>query len=136
TGVQTCALPILEPILLDVLSFSPPEDWSRVDSRLKIIKSYDWLLFTSAMGAKFFFERMHSLSLPLGWGSSPRVGAVGERTARVLAENGGRVDFIPIRFLTRALAEDLPGNSGRVLLLRADIADPAMRETLKKRGFE
>ncbi len=44
---------------------------------------------------------------------------------------------MPSAYLTQKLAEELPSSAGkRVLLLRADIADPLMSERLRRRGFD
>lgn len=59
------------------------------------------------------------------------------RVPGALSKMGAATVFTPSSYLTRRLAEELPGNSGRrVLLLRADIADPAMSEELRGRGFD
>lgn len=120
---------------LDLLSFAPPESWDAVDSSLKSLGSYDWVLFTSSTGAKFFAERMRSLGIDTQWVPPPRVGAVGEGTAEALKREGVRVDFTPRRFLAAALAEELPQGTGRVLLLRADRASKAPTQMLLQRGF-
>ncbi len=125
----------LEVVSLDLLSFLPPASWTRVDSKLLRLKDFDWVLFTSSTGVQFFLVRMRELGLPLAWGSAPKVGAVGKGTAGALSAAGVRVDFKPDRYLTKALAEQLPGSGGKVLLLRADIADKAMVAYLAGRGF-
>src|SRR5208283_2758856 len=77
------------------------------------LDSFDWLVFTSAIGVEFFAERMRALSLRLDWRGNPLVASVGRRTAEKLSAAVG----------------------ARVLLLRADIADPKLSEGLRARGF-
>ena len=98
----------IEPIIVDVLALSPPEDWSQVDGRLGELGDYDWLVFTSAPGARFFVERARILGIAPGDGRT-KIAAVGTKTAGTLASAGWKVDFMPTRFLARALAEELPG---------------------------
>ena len=124
----------LEPIALDVLAISPPEDWSEVDLRLRALDEYDWLLFTSAAGARSFAERARALGIAPK-GVRAKVAAVGTRTGAELSRAGWGVSFTPSAFLTMALAEELPG-AGRALLLRNDIADPSMGDVMRRRGFE
>jgi uroporphyrinogen III methyltransferase / synthase len=124
----------IEPIIVDVLALSPPEDWSQVDRRLRELEDYDWLLFTSAPGARFFVERTRTLGID-SKDCQTKVAAVGTKTAAALATAGWKVDFMPTRFLTRALAEELPGG-GKALLLRTEIADPSLVELMRRRGFE
>jgi uroporphyrinogen III methyltransferase / synthase len=124
----------LEPISVDVLALSAPEDWSQVDRRLREIDDYDWLLFTSAAGARFFAERARTLGIDSKDGRT-KIAAVGTKTAAALAGAGWKVDFTPSRFLTRALAEELPGG-GKALLLRTEIADRSLGDVMRRRGFE
>ena len=127
----------LEVVSVDTLEFLPPGDWSPVDRRLNKLCEFDWLLITSATGAAFFTHRMKMLSLPLGWRGKPLVGVVGEKTGAALREEGTRVAFAPSKFLTEALADELPRNRGKkVLILRADIGDPGLASKLRQRGFK
>ncbi|TLX97401.1 MAG: uroporphyrinogen-III synthase [Thaumarchaeota archaeon] len=98
----------MEPVPLDLLSLLPFEDWSEVDRRLSKLRSYDWVLFTSPVGVRYFAERMRHLGFGPGWEAPPRVGAVGERTADALRSNGVRVDFVPEHFLSISLGVELP----------------------------
>ncbi|TLY15282.1 MAG: uroporphyrinogen-III synthase [Thaumarchaeota archaeon] len=120
----------MEPVPLDLLSLLPFEDWSEVDRRLSKLRSYDWVLFTSPVGVRYFAERMRHLGFGPGWEAPPRVGAVGERTADALRSNGVRVDFVPEHFLSISLGVELPGPGGRVLLLRGDIGEKAILSKL------
>jgi uroporphyrinogen-III synthase len=125
------------PITVDTIYLSPPEDWSVVDGVLRRLHSFDWLVFTSAIGVEYFESRMNALSLRLGWEGKPLVASVGQRTAEKLSGLDVRPSFTPSSFLTVRLAEELPAEMGRrVLLLRADIADPKLSEGLRARGFD
>ena len=125
-----------DSVPVDTISLSPPEDWRVVDGVLRRLDSFDWLVFTSAIGVEFFAERMRALSLRLDWRGNPLVASVGRRTAEKLSGLGITTSFIPSSYLTKKLAEELPAAVGaRVLLLRADIADPKLSEGLRARGF-
>jgi uroporphyrinogen-III synthase len=126
----------LRAMTLSTLSFQEPVDWTTVDLQLRKLDSFDWLVFTSPTGVRFFARRLKELRLGFPPGARPRVAAVGEKTAERLLEEGFRVDFIPTRYLTSALASQMPSRSGRrVLLLRADIANKELVTTLRRRGF-
>ncbi len=125
------------PIAVDTISFLPPKSWTGIDASLRALRSYDWVVFTSVTGVEVFAQRMDELSLELPRGERPSFAAVGKSTAGALSKLGGSGAFIPSVYLTQKLAEELPIARGRrALVLRADIADPALSETLKKRGFE
>jgi uroporphyrinogen-III synthase len=125
------------PITVDTMSFLPPKSWSGIDASLKVLRSYDWVVFTSVTGVEFFARRMDELSLELPRGAPPSFAAVGKSTAGALSKLGVVGTFTPSSYLTQKLAEELPITRGRrALLLRADIADPAMSERLRMKGFE
>jgi uroporphyrinogen-III synthase len=125
-----------EPVPIDTIEFLPPEDWSRVDSSLKRLGEFDWLLFTSPTGAEFFAQRMKALSLAVPWSGKPEVAAVGGKTSEALQMDGIKVGFVPSVFLTKALAEQLPrGRGKRLLVLRSDIGDPEVVAILEGDGF-
>lgn len=126
-----------EPVSIDTIEFLPPKDWSTVDASLLGLGEFDWLLFTSATGAEFFGQRMKELSLSVRWEGRPAVAAVGDKTRAALQRAGVDVDFVPSVYLTKALADELPSDLGkRILMLRADIGDPEAAAALMRRGFE
>lgn len=126
----------LNPVPVDTFSLAPPRDWSKVDRLLSQLTTFDWIVFTSTSGAKYFGIRMKTLGLPIPWDGRPRVAAVGQQTAKALVELGIKTDFVPSSYVTRVLAEELPADQGaKVLLLRADIADRNLAQRLLERGF-
>ena len=110
------------------------------------LASYDWLVFTSGNGVRFFFERVASGEWRVAsgeWGRQnglasgewPRVGAVGEATARLLLERGVKADFVPEAFTGEQLALGLGDMAGKkVLLARAKIGRPEIVDLLRERG--
>ncbi|HKH89071.1 MAG TPA: uroporphyrinogen-III synthase, partial [Acidimicrobiales bacterium] len=74
---------------------------------------------------------------------SAKVAAIGDGTARALAEQGVIADLVPGRFVAEALAEAFPepsaraspGQKERVLLPRAAVARDVLPEALAAKGF-
>jgi uroporphyrinogen III methyltransferase / synthase len=125
-----------EPVSIETMTFSPPEDWSAVDDSLKRLRQFDWLIFTSAKGAEFFARRASELSIRVPWRGKPAVAAVGEKTRAALRKAGVKVRFVPSEYLGETLAVELPSDRGEeALLLRAHISSPVMTRVLKNRGF-
>jgi uroporphyrinogen III methyltransferase/synthase len=99
------------------------------------LESADWLVITSANGAVALAERMAAggRALPAG----VRLAAVGPATKAALEDAGLRVDHVPNRYLTVAIAEGLGDVAGRrVVLARADAATPDLRDALLRAGAE
>jgi uroporphyrinogen III methyltransferase/synthase len=134
-----------EPVLAPAIEVRPLEDPSALDAALRAVRAYDWVVFTSANGVRHVWRRLEALGLggaledgehgrPPG---VPRVAAIGPATAAALERRGVRPDFVPAAYVAEALGRDLPlGPGARVLCLRADLARPALREILARRGAE
>jgi uroporphyrinogen-III synthase len=130
-----------DPVSVPTIDLLPPRDWSSIDASLRDLQRYDWLVFTSANGVAMFNQRIEDLGLKHDWSGKPEVAAVGEGTARKLRDSRIPVAFVPSVFLTRALGDELPMRvdsqvKPRALLLRTNIAEARLVETLRDRGFE
>ena len=104
-----------------------------LDNAIRSLDGAAWLVITSVNGAAALLERMSALgrSLPEG----VRLAAVGPATAAALEAGGMRVDHVPARYRTVAIAEGLGDVAGkRVVLARADAATRSLRDALLERG--
>jgi uroporphyrinogen-III synthase len=128
------------PICLPVINFVPlptPE----LDRALIRLSRYDWLIFTSANAVRFFFDRLDAVGslannyqLPFT-NSRLRTAAVGQATARLLAEKEIVVDFVPEEFTGQQLVLGLGSVAGqRILLPRARIGRPEIPNLLREQG--
>lgn len=124
----------VHPILWDTIDFAPPLSWSKVDSSLKRLREFDWVVFTSPTGFKFFIKRCKELKISPD-GNKPSYAAVGPGTAKAMEEFGIKVRFMPSVYLTESLAKNIPLSAGeRVLLLRSDLASKELPNLLQMRG--
>ena len=98
------------------------------------VRSYDWIVLTSANGAHRFLRCLHD-ARDLG---GVRVAAIGPGTAEVLAQANVRADLIPTRYVAESLLEEFsaPGpQGGRVLLARAEVARDVLPDGLRALGW-
>ena len=117
----------------------PPASMERVDEAVRTAGSFDWVIFTSAAGPAAVRERLDRLGTDARVFGKARLAAIGEATAAAVRERLAlRVDLMPTRSVAEALADDLrqAGETAgkRFLLLRADIARPALVERLRTDG--
>ena len=86
------------------------------------LPAWDWVVFSSVPGVRFFFDHLAALGLDVRALGGVRVAAVGRETAQSLAHRGLVPDCVPESFQAEALAAALlPKIKGlRVLLPRAD----------------
>ncbi|MEA2641139.1 MAG: uroporphyrinogen methyltransferase / synthase [Chloroflexota bacterium] len=113
------------------IAIEPPESWEAADWAIAH-GGYDWAVFTSANGVRFFLDRLATTHSPSDWFRATRLAAIGPATTRALADAGLKVDLMPDEFVAEALvaclldAGDLTAR--RILLPRGNIA----RETLSR----
>ncbi|WP_213806709.1 uroporphyrinogen-III synthase [Granulicella sp. dw_53] len=126
------------PILIPTIELAPPESFSALDAALAAIRSYDWLIFTSANAVDAFHRRAqfhHLTAIPR------RIAVIGPATARAVEAIGLQVDLIPSRYVAESLAEALlpqtglsPDAPANMLLVRAEQARDTLPEALTAAG--
>lgn len=90
---------------------------------------YDWIIFTSVNGVKYFFE-LHQGQLP------NRIAAVGAKTKEALEALGYNVDMIPKQFSAEDLVDSFKGmDPTSILLIQGNLARPLLREELGRIGY-
>lgn len=135
-----------EPILLSLIESVPNyahlKDVERSISQSNQSKkdNYNWLVFTSANGVKFFFEYLkNSQLIDFRSIASKKIAVIGSETATALKAYGIKADFIPSAYTSDALAQEwipLLTSTDRVLLLRAEEASSVLPEKLASNGIE
>lgn len=102
---------------------------------LRDISSFDWILFTSKNGVKFFMQAIKNLKIDVKELKILHIGAIGTKTAEMLKKYQLPVHFIPSIFTTEDLVYELQNIKGKKILLpRADIATPLLIKFLKEKG--
>ena len=128
TGAEVMELPTIEIV--------PPFSWKELDRILPRLRSYDWLIFTSANGVHFFWQRLREkgkIRLP----SSMKVCAIGPATAKQLKEKKISVDYIPKEFIAESILDGFQKKfikGKRILLARAKKARDILPKGLRKMG--
>ena len=110
-----------------------------LDRAIDQLKSYDWIIFTSANGVNFFWQRMKEKGKRLRLPSSLKVCAIGPATANQLKEKGISVDYMPKEFVAEAILkgfEKMPMKGKRILLARAKKARDVLPKGLRELGAE
>ena len=107
----------LEELGAEVLQFStielvPPASWADLDRAIDHIQSYDWLIFTSANGVKFFFARLFEKGTDIRRLAGLKICAIGKKTAAAVNAFGIMVDLVPDEFNAEGLIEAFINNVG------------------------
>ena len=127
------------PIAFPTIAIEPPSDWSGLDAALAELESYHWIIFTSANGVHFFFERLRQKGKDVRDLKGVNICCIGPATARQLEARGIRADLVPKEFIAEGILKsfaeiDLEGK--KILIPRAAKARELLPEGLKKMGAE
>jgi len=127
-----------EAVAAPAIRIEPPEDATPLIDAARDAASFDWIVFTSVNGVDAFFDALAEAGGDARSLAGVHLAAIGPATSGRLADHGLRADLEPNTYTGTAVAEaladtaDLEGTA--VLLPRADIAPPALAETLAARG--
>ncbi|MEW5762310.1 MAG: uroporphyrinogen-III C-methyltransferase [Bacillota bacterium] len=128
-----------EPREFPTIQVLPPEDWTPVDRAIANLGTFNWVVFTSANGVRFFIERLKGCGRDVRAFGAARLCAIGPKTRAALEQRGLLVDAVPEVYRAEAVAEVLSGRmrqGDKVLLPRADIARKELAEGLARLGAE
>ena len=137
-----------EIIEFRTIEIVPPDDWTEMDRAIEKIDSYTWLIFTSANGVKFFFQRLMDKDKDIRELKGVKICAVGTKTASAIKSHGLKVDLVPDKFNAEGLIEafslqkttgangSTPLNGIKILLPRAETAREVFPEKVRELGGE
>lgn len=124
----------LEPVGVPAIAIEIDPPGGRLDTAARVLHTFDWVVITSPNGVRAILTAAERISTALG---TPSWAAIGDATAAVLERQGIEVDFLPSRAEATAMAEELPLRAGQeVVLLRGDLAGPALATRLGERGAD
>jgi uroporphyrinogen III methyltransferase/synthase len=117
------------------IAIKPPDNTNELDIAVKGIGEYDWVVFTSVNGVRFFHERAKMLNVQFDGLNRVKVAAIGPATSRELERLGKKPSYVPEEYLSDEIARGLGDVKGkRILLPRADIASKRLPSLLRQQG--
>ena len=118
------------------IEIRPAADYGPLDKAIAQIGHYDWVIFTSANGVRFFLERMARAGANVG-AVNAKVCAIGPATRRAAESAGFRVTLVPAEYVAESMVAAFAGyelQGARMLLPRAAVARDVVPSELAKRG--
>ena len=100
----------LEELGAEIIDFPtieivPPENYDQLDKSIDKIETYDWLIFTSRNGVKYFFKRFFEKDRDIRDLKGLKICAIGTKTAKEIKKYGIKTDLIPEEFRAEGLIE-------------------------------
>ncbi len=124
-------------LLFPTIEIIPPASWKELDRAIEGLSRYDWIIFTSVNGVKYFFERLHVEKKDARHLNGIKIGVIGPRTTSALIDRGVSPDLVPDKYWAEGVMEELEGYSldgKRVLLPRPSVARHYIPKKLKGLG--
>jgi len=126
-----------ECLLFPAITILPPASWKELDKAIKSLSRYDWILFTSVNGVKYFFKRLKLQKKDTRYLNGINIGAIGPGTAAALIDKGINPDLIPDQYWAEGVVEGLKKSllvGKRILLPRPVIARDYIPKKLTELG--
>ncbi|MEI7729947.1 MAG: uroporphyrinogen-III C-methyltransferase [Verrucomicrobiota bacterium] len=123
---------------IPTIKIVPPENLENLKDALLELGTYDWLVFTSPNGVTAFFDYLMKGFGDIRAVGNVRIAAIGPATAAKVKEMHLRVDVMPEEYLAAkvgdAIAKFETVENLKMLLLRAEVANPELPEKLNEMG--
>src|SRR6202163_768923 len=123
-------------IEIPFIEIRKPQSHRPLDEALKNIRSYDWLIFTSANGVEAMWERFRNLRLTRRNLKHLQIAAIGPATKKAIVKHGLKVKMVPEEYVAESVVKGLRDKikGKRVVLIRAKVARDVIPEELRKAG--
>lgn len=125
-----------EVIELPTIEIRPPLNPAPLERAIAQLETYDWLIFTSANGVRFFMDRLQASDRDLR-ALRAKLCAIGPATRRAIEALHLKVDLMPEEYVAESLVAAFAGidlDGKRVLLPRAAVARDVVPVELARRG--
>jgi uroporphyrinogen-III synthase len=125
-------------IEIPFIEIRKPQSYVPLDTALKNIKSYDWLILTSANGVEAMWERVRKLRVTRRTLRRLKIAAIGPATKKAIVKHGLKVKMVPEEYVAESVVKGLRGEvkGKRVVLIRAKVARDVIPDELRAAGAE
>jgi len=122
---------------LPLIKIVPLDSYSEFDKQIKNIKRFDWIVFTSRYGVKYFFKRLIKIKSDARTLENIKIAAIGDSTKKALLDFGVIADLVPEKESSKGLLEefkkvDLEGK--KIFMPRSDLSDKNLSVGFKNLG--
>ncbi|MGO9599731.1 MAG: uroporphyrinogen-III C-methyltransferase [Isosphaeraceae bacterium] len=121
-----------EVLLAPSVEILPLTDHGPLDAAIARLAEYQWLVFTSSNGVRFFLDRLEKQGRDLRALGHLKLAAIGPGTAQTLGQFRLRADLVPGEYHSEGLAKALAAHASgcKILLARADRGRTVVKDEL------
>lgn len=120
-------------IEIPFIEIRKPRSFKPLDSALRNLAVYDWLILTSVNGVEAMWERMAKLHLSKRSLAHLSIAAIGPATRQAIEKRGVKVDVVPKEYVAESVVRSLKKKvkEKRVLVVRAKVARDVIPRELR-----
>ena len=132
-GLKALGADVIE---IPFIEIRPPRSYEPLDTALKHISEYEWLILTSVNGVDALAIRMKRLQISPKEFAHLRIATIGPSTRKAAESLGMKVSVVPPQYIAESVVESLRDKVGgqRVLLVRAAVARDLIPRQLRQMG--
>jgi uroporphyrinogen-III synthase len=129
-------------IEIPFIEIRKPQSFAPMDQALKDLKTYDWLILTSANGVEAMWERLRKLRITgrhlKRHFKHLEIAAIGPATKKAIVKHGFKVQMMPEEYVAESVVKGLRDkvNGKRILLVRAKVARDVIPDSLRDAGAQ
>jgi uroporphyrinogen-III synthase len=129
-GAKVIEIPFIE--------IRKPRSFKTLDSALRNLAAYDWLILTSVNGVEAMWGRLDKLQLARKPLNHLRIAAIGPATTKAIESRGAKVAVVPKEYIAESVVHSLKRKvkGKHVLLVRAKVARDVIPRELRKAGAQ
>jgi len=135
TSLRALGASVIE---IPFIEIRKPQSFAPMDQALRDLKTYDWLILTSANGVEAMWERLRKLRITRRHLQHLQIAAIGPATKRAIVKHGLKVKMVPEEYVAESVVKGLHDkvNGKRVLLVRAKVARDVIPDSLRAAGAQ
>lgn len=125
-----------EVVEIPFIEIRRPRSYKPLDTTLKNLEAYDWLILTSVNGVEALWERLAKLRISKKQLKHLKIAAIGPATRKAIEKRGLKVDIVPEEYVAESVVKSLRSKvrGKRILLARARVARDVIPRELRKLG--
>ena len=133
SGLRKVGAAVIE---IPFIEIRKPRSYKPLDTALKNLRDYDWLILTSVNGVDAVWERLGKLRLTKKVLQHLKIAAIGPATREAIEKRGLHVHVVPRKYVAESVVASLRNRvkGKRVLLARAKVARDVIPRELRKLG--
>lgn len=121
-----------------MIKITPPVNFNKLDKAITQLDTYDWIVFTSTNGVKYFFDRLREKGKDIRQLKGLKIATIGSTTKKMLEDLRLTVDLCPEKeFTQEGLIEEFKKwkiKAKKILIPRSEQGRKALIEGLKEIG--